>query len=56
MRCDVAHHCEVPVIQCCDFGELQALRDGDHGGIDDAKWEVFEGLHEFGHALDVVIF
>ena len=46
----------MPVIQCCDFGDLQALRDGDHGGIDDAKREVFLGLHEFGLALDVVIF
>jgi hypothetical protein len=46
----------VPVIQCCDFGELQALRDGDHGGIDHTKRKVCVGLHEFGHALDVVIF
>jgi hypothetical protein len=45
----------VAVIQGCDFVELQALCDGDHGGIDDAKREVYVGLHEFGRALDVVV-
>ncbi len=27
------YNCEVPLIQRCDFGEPQALRDGYHGGI-----------------------
>ena len=50
------HHCEVPVIQRCDLGEPQTLGDGYYGGINDAKREIYIGLHELSHALDVLVF
>jgi hypothetical protein len=34
------HDGEVPLIQRRDLGELQALRDGDHRGIDDAERQI----------------
>jgi len=49
------HDCEVPVVQRCDFGEPQALCDGDHGGIDHAKREIYVSLHKLGHAADVLL-
>lgn len=50
------HYCEVPVIQRCDLGEPQAFGDSDHGGIDDAKREIYIGLHEPGHSPDILVF
>jgi len=46
----------VPVIQRCNLGEPQALGDGYHGGIDDAKREIYITLYELAHALDVLVF
>ena len=45
----------MPVIERCDLGELQALGEGDHRSVDDAKRQVQVGLHQFGHAPDVLV-
>ena len=50
------HDGEVPMIQRRDLGELQAPRDGDHRGIDDAEWQVQVGLDKLGHPVDVLAF
>ncbi len=44
---------EVPVVKRGDLGQPEALGDGRHGGIDDAKRKIKISLHEFGHAADV---
>ncbi len=43
------------MVQRGDFSEPQALRDRDHGGIDDAEREIDLGLDKPGHALDVLV-
>ena len=44
---------EVPVVKRGDLGQPEALGDGRHGGINDAKRKIKISLHEFGHAADV---
>jgi hypothetical protein len=52
---DWPHDIEVAVVQRGDFSELQAFRDGDHGGINDAERKIDVSLDKPGHALDVLV-
>jgi hypothetical protein len=42
----------VPAVEGGDPGQPEALGDGRHGGIDDAKRKINTSFHEFGHAAD----
>jgi hypothetical protein len=52
---DWPHDIEVALLQRSYFSELQAFRDGDHGGIDDAERKIDVGIDKPGHALDVLV-
>ncbi len=51
-----SHDGEVPVIDRCDFGQLEALGDGNNRRVDDAQTKIQVSVHQFGHARDVVVF
>jgi hypothetical protein len=52
---DRPHDIKVALVQRGYFSELQAFRDGYHGGIDDAERKIDVGLDKPGHALDVLV-
>jgi hypothetical protein len=47
---------EMPVIYCRDFGQSEALGDSNHGSVNDAQRKIKIGVHQLGHAGDVVVF
>jgi hypothetical protein len=49
------HDIEVALVKRGYFCELQAFRDGDRGGIDDAERKIDVGLDQPGHALDILV-
>jgi hypothetical protein len=47
---DRPHDIEMALVKRGYFSELQAFRDGDHGGIDDAERKIDVGLDKPGCA------
>jgi len=51
-----SHDGEMPVIDRCDFGQPEALGDGNNRRVDDAQRKIQISGYQFGHARDVVVF
>jgi hypothetical protein len=49
-----SHDGEVAAVERRNRGHAEAFRRRDHGGVNRAEWEVDVGVHQFGHAFEIV--